>query len=144
MGLRCGGICIDHFIARLYLSPTAKEFWKSVIAWWSYGYRVLWLKGVNFFVRNRFFFKFSIWCCSVHVSSLLMYSNYNCNMGGRHRWLLLFRQPITNMHSSEVWCVCLFVINKFFFFFFFQQQQVPIGYFQRYFPVLVFSTADAR
>jgi len=41
------------------------------------------------------------------------------------RWLLLFRQPITNMYWSEVWChfisfqVCIFfVINKLFFFFF--------------------------
>ena len=71
----------------------------------------------NCLVIFCYIFKFSIWCCLVHVSSLLTYIQYNCNMGGRHRWLLLFRQPITNMYWSEVWCVCLFVINKFFFFF---------------------------
>ena len=43
---------------------------------------------VIFFVN--FFFKFSIWCCLVHVSSLLTYIHYNYNMGGRHRWLYCF------------------------------------------------------
>ena len=49
-------------------------------------------------VTGYFFFYFSIWCYLIHVSSLLTYIHYNSNMGGRHRWLLIFRQPITNMY----------------------------------------------
>jgi len=31
------------------------------------------------------------------------YIHYDSNMGGRHRWLLLFRQPITNMYKFEAY-----------------------------------------
>ena len=45
--MMCGGVFNDHFIARLLLSPTVKEFWKSVNVpvWQSYGqeYGVLFL-----------------------------------------------------------------------------------------------------
>jgi len=36
MHLRCGGIFIDCFIARLLLSPMVKELRKSVNVWQSY------------------------------------------------------------------------------------------------------------
>jgi len=35
--LRCGGIFEYEFVADLPLSPSAKELWKSVIIWGSYG-----------------------------------------------------------------------------------------------------------
>ena len=37
MYLRYGGIFDDYFIARLLLSQTVKEFWKSANFWQSYG-----------------------------------------------------------------------------------------------------------
>ena len=64
------------------------------------------------------FFKFSIWCYLVHVSSLLTYIHYISNIGGRHRWLLLSGRPSLTCIILK-FDLCLFVINKFFFFFFF-------------------------
>ena len=35
--LGCGGVFKYDFVTDFLLSPTVKEFWKSVNIWWSYG-----------------------------------------------------------------------------------------------------------
>ena len=46
--LGCGGVFIYHFVINFLLSPTVKEFWKSVNIWWSYGQEL----GVLFFLTH--------------------------------------------------------------------------------------------
>jgi len=51
---------------------------------------------IFYFIFIFFIFLFSIWRYLVHISAILIH--YNSNMCGRHRRLLLFRQPIINMY----------------------------------------------
>ena len=60
--------------------------------------KTIWLTFIIIIIIYFYLFLFSIWRYLVHISDLLMYIHYNSNMGGRHRWLLLFRQPVTNMY----------------------------------------------